>query len=329
MGLGSPNSAVGVPVFRRAVPRGFARVGSVRSLGFALCLVALVIAERRAWRSGSRAMPLATVWDALTGAPVSTQERSVVLELRAPRTLIGHPRRRRIRAQRCAACRASRATRWPTRASSGISAGASLAAAAAVAAARRHLDLRAPIWFAFAGAAAGGLLGLHDRSDRRRGREPAQARDRGCGRDRRSCSSLPVADPDARPAHARRHALLARRLALRPRRRRRGPGVRRSSPRALLAAISCGPLRPAPLLGDDVARSQGVGASAARACSSAGTAVLLAGAVTAAAGPIVLVGLAHPARRARSSSVPTTAGSWPIRRCSGRSRCWPATRSGA
>ena len=89
MELGSPNRAVGAPVFRRAVPRGFARVGSVRSLGFALCLVALVIAA-----AASLAIWLAcdAARDGLGCADRSAREHPGAVRgarVRGPRTLIG------------------------------------------------------------------------------------------------------------------------------------------------------------------------------------------------------------------------------------------------
>ena len=103
----------------------------MRSVGFVLSLAALALAAAASLAIGSRALPLATVWDALTGAPVTVQERAIVLELRGPRTIIG--------ILSGAAVGLSGAlqqglTRTPLADPSilGISAGASLAAATAV-----------------------------------------------------------------------------------------------------------------------------------------------------------------------------------------------------
>src|SRR5687767_6549043 len=89
MALGMPNGIADQPVLRRSVPRGLARAGSVRLLWFGLALAALALAAAASLAIGSRALPLATVWDALTGGAVTGQERAIVLELRGPRTIIG------------------------------------------------------------------------------------------------------------------------------------------------------------------------------------------------------------------------------------------------
>jgi iron complex transport system permease protein len=289
MGLGLPNEVLEGPIFRRAAPRGVARVGSLRSVGFVLALAALGLAAAASLAIGSRALPLATVWDALTGAPVSGQERAVVLELRGPRTVIG------ILAG--AAFGLSGAllqglTRNPLADPSilGISAGASLAAATAVLL-LGVTSIYASIWFAFAGAAGGGLLVYAVGAIGREGASPLKLAIAGAAVTALCTSLLSlILTIDLRTLDVMRFWLVGSLSG-------RGADVAAQVwpfiAAGVLAAVSCGRLLNALSLGDDVARAQGVGVGRARILVG-GTAVLLAGAATAAAGPIVLLGLAIP-----------------------------------
>jgi iron complex transport system permease protein len=256
---------------------------------YPLALLALALAAAASLAVGSSTLPLSTVLDALSGAPVAPHEHTVVMELRAPRTIIGLLAGM---AFGLSGALLQGLTRNPLADPSilGISAGASLAAAFAVFA-LGVTSIYASIWFAFAGAAAGGGLAYAVGGVGRDGASPLKLALAGAAVTA-LCTSLIsfILTLDLRTLDVMRFWLIGSLAG-------RGAGVASQVwpfiAVGVLAALACGRLLNALSLGDDVARAQGVRLAPARAFVG-GTAVLLAGAATAAAGPVVFIGLAVP-----------------------------------
>ena len=76
---------------------------------------ALAVAAAASMAFGAVHVPLADIWDALTGQAAEGPLRQIVLELRLPRTVVGGRRRRGARRRRRAAAGRARATRSPRR----------------------------------------------------------------------------------------------------------------------------------------------------------------------------------------------------------------------
>jgi iron complex transport system permease protein len=256
---------------------------------FPLALVALALAAAASLAVGSKTIALSTVLDALTGAPVAPHEHAVVMELRGPRTIIGLLAGM---AFGLSGALLQGLTRNPLADPSilGISAGASLAAAFSVFA-LGVTSIYASIWFAFAGAALGGALAYAVGGVGRDGASPLKLALAGAAVTA-LCTSLIslVLTLDLRTLDVMRFWLVGSLAG------RGGSVAAQVWPFivvGVVAALACGRLLNALSLGDDVARSQGVRLGRARAFVGA-TAVLLAGAATAAAGPIVFIGLTVP-----------------------------------
>ncbi|MEA2178933.1 MAG: iron-siderophore transport system permease protein [Solirubrobacteraceae bacterium] len=274
---------------RRRLPRGVARTRSPRAMGFGVALGGLLLAVAASLAIGSNMLPPATVVDALTGQPVSAQEHAIVMELRGPRTIIG------VLAGMAfglSGALLQGLTRNPLADPSilGISTGASFAAAVAVYA-FGVTTIYASIWFAFAGAALGGGLAYAVGGVGRDGASPLKLALAGAAVTALFSSLISfILTVDLRTLDVMRFWLVGSLAG-------RGGGVAAQVwpfvAVGVAAALACGRLLNAMALGEDVARSQGLRLGQARAFVGV-TAVLLAGAATAAAGPIVFVGLTVP-----------------------------------
>jgi iron complex transport system permease protein len=146
--------------FHTAEERVTARGGLItRGLGLVLALAALVVAAALSIAIGAKAIPPATVWDALDGAvtdPSQSADLTIIHELRIPRTLIGLAAGVALG---LAGALMQGLTRNPL-ADPGIL-GINAGAATAVVLAIRVLgvaSLSGYIWFAFAGAAGAFLV---------------------------------------------------------------------------------------------------------------------------------------------------------------------------
>jgi iron complex transport system permease protein len=250
--------------------------------GLALvCLASLAI--------GSRSIPPATVIEAFTSFDAGEQEHSIVRDLRLPRTLIGLMVGVALG---LTGALLQGLTRNPLAdpAILGISAGAALAAAAAVLVLGLG-TLYGYIWFAFAGAAVGGTLAYAIGSLGRDGATPVKLALAGAAITAlfTSVTTL-ILLLDLATLNTLRFWLV-------------GSLAGRSSTVAsqlwpfvlagTAAALATGRLLNALSLGAELAGSLGVRLAAARSLVGA-TAIVLAGAATAAAGPIVFVGLTIP-----------------------------------
>jgi iron complex transport system permease protein len=273
----------------RGQPRGVATSRSPRATGLALGVAALLVTVALSLAIGSNSLSLGTVWAALTGGDVAPNAQAIVTELRWPRTAIG--------LLAGAAFGISGAllqglTRNPLAdpAILGISQGASFAAAVAVLG-LGVTTIYGSIWFAFLGAAIGGLITFGVGAVGRDGASPLKLAIAGAAVTA-LCTSLTsfVLTIDLRTLDVMRFWLVGSLAG-------RGIGVAEQVwpfiVLGVLSALACGRLLNALALGDDVARSHGVRILRTRLLVGA-TAVLLAGAATAAAGPIVFIGLTVP-----------------------------------
>jgi iron complex transport system permease protein len=261
----------------------------VRAPLFALAVAVLGLVCVASLAVGSRPIAPATVVDAFTGFDPADQEHSIVRDLRSPRTAIG--------LMVGAALGLSGAllqglTRNPLADPSilGISAGASLAAAAAV----LLLGLSSVygyIWFAFAGAAAGGSAVYAIGSLGRDGATPVKLALAGAALTAlfTSLTTL-ILLVDVATLSTLRFWLVG---SLAGRTATVASQVWPFIAAGVVTALVAGRMLNAVSLGDDVARSLGVRLGRVRALAGA-AAVLLAGAAVAAAGPIAFVALAIP-----------------------------------
>jgi iron complex transport system permease protein len=254
-----------------------------------LAVVVLALVCVASLAVGSRAIGPATVVEAFTGFDPANEEHAIVRDLRSPRTSIGLMVGVALG---LTGALLQGLTRNPLADPSilGISSGAALAAAGAVLVLGVG-GLYGYIWFAFAGAAAGGILVYALGS---------------LGRDRASPVNLALAGAaltamftslttlillvDAATLNALRFWLVG---SLAGRTTAVATQVLPFIAAGAAVALVAGRLLNAVALGDDVARSLGVGLGRARALAG-GSAIVLAGAATAAAGPIAFVALAIP-----------------------------------
>jgi iron complex transport system permease protein len=256
-------------------------------LGLAIAVVALIGLASLA--VGSRSIPLATVVDAFTSSDPGNQEHAIVRELRGPRTLIGLMVGTALG---LTGALLQGLTRNPLADPGilGINAGASLAAAAAVLVVGTT-SVYGYIWFAFAGAAIGGVVVYAIGSMGRDGASPVNLALAGAALTAllTSLTSL-ILLVDLATLNTIRFWLVG---SLAGRSSTVASQVWPFIVAAAVPALLAGRALNALSLGDDVARSLGVRLARTRAFAGA-CAIVLAGAATAAAGPIVFVGLAIP-----------------------------------
>jgi iron-siderophore transport system permease protein len=254
-----------------------------------LAVLALALVCAASLAVGSRSIPLGTVVEALTSSDGRDQEHFIVRELRGPRTLIGLMVGVALG---LTGALLQGLTRNPLADPSilGISAGAALAAAAAVLLLGVG-SVYGYIWFAFAGAAIGGAIVYAIGSLGRDGATPVKLALAGAALTAMLTSlTTLILLVDLATLNALRFWLVGS-LA--------GRGATVASQlwpfiaAGALAALALGRSLNALSLGDDVARSLGVRLARARARVGV-CAIVLAGAATAAAGPIVFVALAVP-----------------------------------
>jgi iron complex transport system permease protein len=238
---------------------------------------------------GSRSIPLATVIDALTSPDPTAQDHAAVRELRVPRTLIGLMVGVALG---LTGALLQGLTRNPLAdpAILGISAGAALAAACAVLL-LGVASVYGYVWFAFAGAAAAGAAVYAIGSLGRGGTGPVKLALAGAGVTAllTSFTSL-ILLVDLATLNVLRFWLVGSLAG------RDGSVALQVMPLigvGVVVALACGKSLNALALGDDTARSLGVRLGRARAVVGL-SAVGLAGAATAAAGPIAFVSLAVP-----------------------------------
>jgi iron complex transport system permease protein len=285
----SPKAAARPGRDRRAQVRGIVRSRSLLALGLGAAVVVLVVVALASLGVGSRPIPLGTVVEALTDWDPADRDHLIVRDLRGPRTLIGLLVGAALG---LSGVLLQGLTRNPLADPGilGISAGAALAAAAAV----LFLGLGSVygyVWFAFGGAALGGAL-VYAIGSR--------------GRDRSSPINLALAGAAVTAIMTSLTTLILL-LDLATLDVLRFWLVGSLSGRSLdvagqvwpfivagsATALLLGRLLNALSLGDDVARSLGIRLAGARSLVGI-SAIVLAGAATAAAGPIVFVGLTIP-----------------------------------
>jgi iron complex transport system permease protein len=262
---------------------------AVRALGLVAAAGALVLVCLLSLAVGSRSIPLATVLESLTHFDPGDRDHTTVRDLRVPRTLIGLMVGVSLG---LAGALLQGLTRNPLAdpAILGISAGASAAAAGAI----MLLGLTSVygyIWFAFAGAALAGIAVYSIGALGRGGASPMKLALAGAGLTAllTSVTSL-ILLVDLATLEVLRFWLVGSLAG------RDGTVAAQVAPfiaAGVLVALACGRSLNALSLGEDVARSLGVRLGRARAVSGL-AAVGLAGAATAAAGPIAFVSLAVP-----------------------------------
>jgi iron complex transport system permease protein len=268
---------------------GLLRGRSRRALGLGLAIAVVVLVGLASLAVGSRSIPLATVVDALASSDPGNQEHVIVRELRGPRTLIGLMVGTALG---LTGALLQGLTRNPLADPGilGINAGASLAAAAAVLVVGTT-SVYGYIWFAFAGAAVGGVVVYAIGSMGRDGASPVNLALAGAALTAllTSLTSL-ILLVDLATLNTIRFWLVG---SLAGRSSSVASQVWPFIVAATVPALLAGRALNALSLGDDVARSLGVRLARTRAFAGA-CAIVLAGAATAAAGPIVFVGLAIP-----------------------------------
>ena len=256
-------------------------------LGVAVVVLALVCVASLA--IGSRAIALGTVLEALTGQGDADQEHSIVRDLRLPRTAIGLMVGVALG---LTGALLQGLTRNPIADPTilGISGGAALAAAAAVLLLGVG-SVYGYVWFAFAGAAIGGAVVYAIGSLGRDGATPVKLALAGAALTAMFTSvTTLILLVDLATLGTLRFWLVGSLAG------RTGAIAQQVWPfiaAGALVALASGRLLNALALGDDAAGSLGVRLAGARAFVG-GCAIVLAGAATAAAGPIVFVGLTIP-----------------------------------
>lgn len=269
--------------------RGVLRRPSGRAAGLLVALAVLVAALLLSLAVGSRAVPLSTTIDALTNYDPRDADQLVIHDVRGPRTLIGLLAGVALG---LAGAAMQGVTRNPLADPGilGVNAGAALAAALAVTL-LGTTTLLGYVWFAMGGAALAAVLVYAVAAFGREGATPVKLALAGAAATALLSSLttlLVLRDVETLDALrfwsvgslASRGADVAAQL---------WPFVAAGA----LIAFASARLLNALSLGDDVARSLGVRVGAARAFAGLG-AIVLAGAATAAAGPIVFVGLTVP-----------------------------------
>lgn len=274
---------------RASLPSQAGAPAVLAALGLGLTIAVVALIGLASLAVGSRSIPLATVVDAFTSSDPGNQEHAIVRELRGPRTLIGLMAGTALG---LTGALLQGLTRNPLADPGilGINAGASLAAAAAVLVVGTT-SVYGYIWFAFAGAAVGGVVVYAIGSMGREGASPVNLALAGAALTAllTSLTSL-ILLVDLATLNTIRFWLVG---SLAGRSSTVASQVWPFIVAAAVPALLAGRALNALSLGDDVARSLGVRLARTRAFAGA-CAVVLAGAATAAAGPIVFVGLAIP-----------------------------------
>jgi len=279
----TPVSATG------ARSRGLVRGPSILAVGLIAAVAGLVLVCIASLAVGSASVPVGTVIEALTDWDPGNRDHLIVRDLRGPRTLIG--------LMVGVALGLSGAllqglTRNPLADPGilGISAGAALAAAASV----LFLGIGSVygyIWLAFAGAAIGGALVYAIGSQGRDGASPVKLALAGAAVTAMmtSLTSL-ILLLDLATLNVLRFWLVG---SLAGRSLTVAGQVWPFIAAGTVAALVSGRLLNGLSLGDEVAQSLGIRLARARVFVGM-SAVVLAGAATAAAGPIVFIGLTIP-----------------------------------
>ncbi|CCG05549.1 FecCD family ABC transporter permease [Blastococcus saxobsidens] len=282
--------ATTVDVPARGAARPSARPLRARRLGTLLLLLVLVVAAALASIAvGTRAIGLGEVWGALLDSSLDTEEAVIIRELRVPRTVLGLMVGAALA---LAGALMQGHTRNPLGDPGllGVTAGASLAVVLAIS----TLGITHPggyVWFAFAGALAGTVLVYAIGSAGPGGATPVTLALAGAALSALLFAlvrAIVVADEQTLDSFrfwvvgslAGRDAAVAWQVA---------PSLAAGLVLALVNAPALNLLG----LGDDVARGLGQRIWLARAVGLAAV-TLLAGAATAAAGPIAFVGLVVP-----------------------------------
>ena len=268
---------------------GLVRAPSRRVALLALALAALLLVCLLSVAVGSRSIPLSTALDAVTTYDAGNPDELIVHDVRVPRTLIGLMVGAALG---LAGALMQGVTRNPLADPGllGVTAGAATAIAFAVLVIGVG-PLTGYIWFAFAGAALGVIVVYAIASFGRDGPTPIKLALAGAAVTAlfTSITTLLVLR-DLDTLNALRFWLVGSIAD-------RGDDVVAQMWPFILAgvvlALACGRLLNALALGEDVARSLGQRIARARALVAA-CIVLLAGTATAAAGPIVFVGLVVP-----------------------------------
>ena len=273
----------------RGRPRGVVRGRSILAVGLIAAVAGLALVCIASLAVGSASVPIGTVIEALTDWDPGNRDHLIVRDLRGPRTLIG--------LMVGVALGLSGAllqglTRNPLADPGilGISAGAALAAAASV----LFLGIGSVygyVWLAFAGAAFGGALVYAIGSQGRDGASPVKLALAGAAVTAMmtSLTSL-ILLLDLATLNVLRFwlvgSLAGRSLSV-------ASQVWPFIAAGTIAALVSGRLLNGLSLGDEVAQSLGIRLARARVFVGI-SAVVLAGAATAAAGPIVFIGLTIP-----------------------------------
>jgi len=276
-------SATGAP------PRALVRGRSALAIGLIAVASVLVLVCLASLAVGSATIPVNTVVEALTDWDPGDRDHLIVRDLRGPRTLIGLMVGIALG---LSGALLQGLTRNPLADPGilGISAGAALAAAASV----LFLGIGSVygyIWFAFAGATIGGTLVYLIASQGREGASPIKLALAGAAVTAMmtSLTSL-ILLLDLATLNVLRFWLVG---SLAGRSITVASQVWPFIAAGTVAALVSGRVLNALSLGEDVARSLGVRLAKARVFVGL-SAIVLAGAATAAAGPVVFIGLTIP-----------------------------------
>ena len=286
--IASSPAAVGAvqePIRSRGLVRGRSR----RAVGLLFAVVLLAIVCMASLAIGSRSIPVSAAADALTSYDATDPDQLIVREVRGPRTLVGLMAGLALA---LAGALIQGITRNPLGDPGilGLSAGAALAAAVAVLVLGVG-SVFGSIWFAFAGAAVGAVVVYGVASLGREGPTPVKLALAGAAVTALLTSlTTTIVLVDLETLNALRFWVVGS-LA-----RTGSTVVSQVWPFVAvgaLIALSSGRVLNALSLGDDVARSLGQRVGRARATTTLAV-VILVGAATAAAGPIIFVGLVIP-----------------------------------
>ena len=271
-----------------AAPSGIARTGALRATGLLVACLVLVAAVALSLVVGSKAVPLATVWDALTAYDGSA-DHVVVRDLRLPRTVVG--------LLVGAALGVSGAliqamTRNPLADPGilGVNAGAAFAVVLAIAL-LGTTDIASFIWFAFLGAVLATVAVYAIGSQGRGGATPVRLTLAGVALAAvltGITQGITLLDPTVfdRMRFWTAGSLAGRTMDM------AGTVAPFVAVGLVLALVVARPLN-AVALGDDLARSLGAHVGRTRVVGAVAV-TLLCGAATAVAGPIAFVGLMVP-----------------------------------
>ncbi|GAB3688528.1 FecCD family ABC transporter permease [Angustibacter aerolatus] len=282
--MSSPPATEPAPAVRRA-----RRSHRSLALGLALAALLVVVLIGLSLAVGSRSVPLDVVWQALRHADADSADAVVVRDLRVPRTVVGLLVGVALG---LAGAVAQGLTRNPLADPGllGVNQGAALAVVCAIS----FLGVATPsgyVWFAFAGALVASLVVYAVGSLGRDGATPVKLALAGAALTATLGSVVTLVvlrDLDALNLYRfwTIGSLTGRGLDV-------AAQVAPFLVVGVVVALAVGPSLNALTLGDDVARALGARVALIRATGVVAV-VLLCGAATAAAGPLVFVGLAVP-----------------------------------